>query len=85
MKLAAAMSVRHPSTLTSINNLAEALTDQGKYAEAEKMDRETLALRKEVLGGEHPSTVLIMRNLENILNKQRKHADMEETEDKRRH
>lgn len=27
----------HPSTLTSMNNLSEALTDQGKYVEAKEM------------------------------------------------
>jgi hypothetical protein len=38
----------HPDTLTSMNDVAGALSGQGKYAEAEKMHRETLALR------EHP-------------------------------
>jgi hypothetical protein len=34
----------HPRTLTSMNNLAQALSGQGKYAEAEAMHRQTLAL-----------------------------------------
>ena len=29
----------HPATLTSVNNLAGVLQDQGKYEEAEKMNR----------------------------------------------
>ena len=34
----------HPDTLTSKNNLALTLGSQGKYAEAEKMYRETLVV-----------------------------------------
>ena len=32
----------HPSTLDSMNNLAEVLRRQGKYEEAEQMQRQTL-------------------------------------------
>ena len=35
----------HPHTLMSMNEVARALSEQGKYAEAEKMHREMLALR----------------------------------------
>jgi hypothetical protein len=35
----------HPHTLMSMDEVARALSEQGKYAEAEKMHRETLALR----------------------------------------
>ena len=35
----------HPHTLMSMNEVARALSEQGKYAEAEKMHREILALR----------------------------------------
>lgn len=45
----------HPSTLTSINNLAGVLGMQGKYKEAEEMHRQALAL-----GKEHPSTLTSM-------------------------
>jgi hypothetical protein len=44
----------HPSTLTTANNLANALKAQGRYGEAETMYRETLAVRQRVLGSEHP-------------------------------
>ena len=50
----------HPSTLTVMHNLAHTLSYQGKYAEAEKMHRETLALREKVLGKEHPDTLTSM-------------------------
>jgi len=44
----------HPSTLKSINNLAQVLECQGNYAEAEKMHRECLALDEKVQGDDHP-------------------------------
>ena len=37
-----------PSTLTSMNNLAGVLSDQGKYAEAETMHRWTLQPREKL-------------------------------------
>ena len=37
----------HPDTLTSMNNLANAISDQGRYAEAEKLYREVLEIQKE--------------------------------------
>ena len=46
-----------------MNNLAGVLESQGKYEEAEKMHRQTLALRESVLGKEHPSTLASMNNL----------------------
>jgi non-specific serine/threonine protein kinase/serine/threonine-protein kinase len=39
-----------------MNNLANSPTSQGNYAEAEKPDRETLDIRRRVLGPEHPDT-----------------------------
>jgi len=53
----------HPDTLTSMNDLAQALSDQRDYVEAEKMHRETLALREKVLGKEHPHTLTSINNL----------------------
>jgi hypothetical protein len=47
----------HPVTLTSMNNLGSALSNQGKYLEAEEIHRETLRLREKVLGNEHPNTL----------------------------
>ena len=47
----------NPLTLTSMNNLALALSNQGKYDEAEPKCRQTLALSEKVLGKEHPNTL----------------------------
>ena len=40
----------HPSTLTCMNNLAEVLSNQGKYKEAEEMHGQALALRGNEVG-----------------------------------
>ena len=47
----------HHSTLTSMDNLAGVLRDQGKYPEAEQIHREELEVRERVLGKEHPDTL----------------------------
>ena len=43
------LGAEHPDTLTASGNLADSLARQGKYDEAEKMQREVLALQKQVL------------------------------------
>jgi hypothetical protein len=39
----------YPSTLMSMSNLANALSDQGKHEEAEEMHQQALRLRETVL------------------------------------
>ena len=46
----------HPTTLTTMGNLALSLSDQLKHAEAEQMGRELLDVKRRVLGPEHPRT-----------------------------
>ena len=41
--------------LSAAGNLAASLSRQGKYDEAEKMQREVLAVKQRVLGAEHPT------------------------------
>jgi tetratricopeptide (TPR) repeat protein len=67
----------HPSTLTSMSNLALVLNSQGKYKEAEVMNRQTLARREKVLGPEHPDTLMNMSNLALVLNRQGKYEEAE--------
>ncbi|KAI4599640.1 hypothetical protein KJ359_001737 [Pestalotiopsis sp. 9143b] len=71
-------SAEHPSTLSSMNNLALALRSQGKYEEAEEMHRETLERKKSVLGPEHPDTLTSMNNLAHVLHSQGKYEEAEE-------
>ncbi|KAK5263049.1 hypothetical protein LTR96_011516, partial [Exophiala xenobiotica] len=81
----------HPSTLDSMNNLAIVLQRQGimnnlaivlqrqgMYEEAEQMQRQTLDLRKKVLGEEHPSTLASMNNLVEVLRQQGKYEEAEQ-------
>jgi len=67
----------HPDTLTSMNNLALVLDSQGKYKEAEAMNRQTLALSEMVLGREHPYTLTSMSNLALVLDSQGKYEEAE--------
>jgi hypothetical protein len=38
------LGAEHPDTLTAAGNLAVSLSQQGKYDESEKMEREVLAV-----------------------------------------
>lgn len=48
-------------------NLALVLDQEGYYAEAEKLDRETLDIRRRVLGPEHPDTLRSLGTLGGVL------------------
>ncbi|KAF2871031.1 hypothetical protein BDV95DRAFT_52854 [Massariosphaeria phaeospora] len=65
----------HPDTLTSMSNVARALSNQGKYAEAEKMHRETLALDEKVSGKEHPDTLSSVYCLAYSLHRQQQYEE----------
>jgi tetratricopeptide (TPR) repeat protein len=68
----------HPDTLTSMNNLALVLSNQGKYEQAEEMYRQVLRLKETVLGKENPSTLTSMNNLAEVLRNQGKYEQAEE-------
>jgi tetratricopeptide (TPR) repeat protein len=53
----------HPSTLTSMANLALTYWNQGRWAEAEVLQVQVMQTRKRVLSDEHPSTLTSMANL----------------------
>jgi len=48
------LGVEHRNTLTTTDQLAQTLEKEGRYDEAEKLARETLAAQHRVLGPEHP-------------------------------
>jgi len=79
-----ALGANHPSTLTSVGNLALVLQNQGKYEVAEKMCRRALEWRQMVLGVEHPSTLTSIDNLASVLQDQGKYEAAEEMREKRR-
>ncbi|KAL6713032.1 hypothetical protein ACLMJK_009428 [Lecanora helva] len=68
---------KHPSTLTSMNNLAGVLESLGKYEEAEDIHRQELALSESVLGKKHPSTLTSMNNLALVLESLGKYEEAE--------
>ena len=53
----------HPSTLTSMANLASTYRNQGRWKEAEELFVQVLETKKRVLGKEHPDTLTSMANL----------------------
>ncbi|KAK8071290.1 hypothetical protein PG997_011493 [Apiospora hydei] len=53
----------HPSTLTSMANLASTYRNQGRWEAAEKLEVEVMETRKQKLGPDHPSTLTSMANL----------------------
>ena len=61
-----------------MSNLAAALSGQGKYVEAEQMQRQTLELRRKVLGREHPHTLTSMSDLAAALSGQGKYVEAEQ-------
>ena len=67
----------HPDTLGSMNNLAEVLSIQGNYEEAERIHRQALALMERVLGKEHPDTLTSMSNLAEVLSRQSNYKEAE--------
>jgi tetratricopeptide (TPR) repeat protein len=60
-----------------LHNLASSLSQQGKYAEAEALNRQTLKLQETVLGKDHPDTLGSMNNLAISLRQQGKYGEAE--------
>ena len=58
-----ALGKENPDTLTGVSNLALVLSYQGKYEEAEAMNRRALDGREKALGKEHPDTRMSVDNL----------------------
>ena len=67
----------HPQVATSLNNLADVLSSQGKLAEAKALHKQVLALRQKLLGPEHPDVALSLNNLAAVLSSQGKLAEAE--------
>ncbi len=57
-------------SLTSANHLASALRAQDEFSEAVRILRETLEVRRRVLGAEHPDKRMSVRDLANVFHKQ---------------
>ena len=59
------------------------LGHQGKYQEAEEINRQTLASMQTVLGERHPDTLTSMSDLALVLGRQGKYQEAEEINHRR--
>jgi eukaryotic-like serine/threonine-protein kinase len=71
------LGLRHPQTLSSMDDLALNLNRQGRHREAEKLLRETIDLRRQVLGPQHPDTLASMSSLGITLTVESRYAEAE--------
>ena len=62
---------------TSLNNLAELYSSQGRYSEAEPLFVQALALRRNLLGEEHPDVASSLNNLAELYSSQGRHSEAE--------
>ena len=70
----------HPSTLTTMRNLASTYRKQGRSKEAEELEVKVMETRKRVLGEEHPHTLTSMGNLASTYRNQGRWMDAKELE-----
>ncbi|KAL8909884.1 MAG: hypothetical protein Q9171_004797 [Xanthocarpia ochracea] len=70
----------HPSTLTSMANLASTYRNQGRWKEAEELHVQVMQTCARVLGEEHPSTLTSMANLASTYSNQGRWKEAEELE-----
>ncbi len=61
------LGAEHPSTATSLNNLAGLYESQGHYAEAEPLYLQALAIFMQSLGENHPHTQTVQGNFRYFL------------------
>jgi tetratricopeptide (TPR) repeat protein len=74
------LGAEHPSTLTSMANLASTYWNQGRWAEAETLDVQVMDTTKRVLGEEHPDTLSSMANLASTYRNQGRWTEAETLE-----
>lgn len=72
-----AVGPESPDTLASMSLMSVLLLGEGKFADAEKLERETLAARQRVLGPEHPDTARSMSRLARVLTWQGRNGEAE--------
>ncbi|KAH8833310.1 hypothetical protein DL96DRAFT_1677483 [Flagelloscypha sp. PMI_526] len=53
----------HPSTLSSMHNLAQTYSDLGRHSKVLELKEQVFELRKQISGPEHPHTLASMHNL----------------------
>ncbi|HVB22938.1 MAG TPA: tetratricopeptide repeat protein [Ktedonobacteraceae bacterium] len=68
---------QHPSTATSLNNLAALYDTQGKYEQAKPLYQRALRISEQVLGPQHPDTAQSLNNLALLYQSQGKYEQAE--------
>ena len=68
----------HPSTLTTMHDLATNYFYLGEYQKAKELNIQVLESRKKVLGNEHPATLLSMNDLAYIYDMNKEHKKAQE-------
>src|SRR5450755_3445886 len=68
---------QHPTTATSLNNLALLYDNQGKYEQAEPLYQRALAIYEQQLGAQHPTTATSLNNLAGLYRVQEKDKQAE--------
>ena len=71
------LGIEHPSTLTSMTNIAVALDDQKRWADAEELLRSVFEIQQRVSGPEHSDTLVTAHNLASVLRHQGRYAECE--------
>ncbi len=74
------LGLEHPSTLTSMANLASTYRNQGRWTETEELDVQVIAKSSRVLGLEHPDTLASMASLASTYRNQGRWKEAEELE-----
>jgi tetratricopeptide (TPR) repeat protein len=67
----------HPSTASSLNNLAELYLAMGRYGEAEPLLLRALQIYEAQLGSDHPSTASSLNNLAELYLAMGRHGEAE--------
>jgi tetratricopeptide (TPR) repeat protein len=67
----------HPSTATSLNNLALLYKSQGRYSDAEPLFLQALEIRRSQLGNDHPDTASSLNNLAGLYRSQGRYSEAE--------
>jgi tetratricopeptide (TPR) repeat protein len=63
--------------ITMLGSMATLLNEQGKYIEAEKLNREALELNRRAHGNDHKDTLVSIGNIGTVLKAQGKYAEAE--------
>jgi len=74
------LGAEHPSTLTSMSNLASTYSNRRQWKEAEELEMQVIETSLRVLGTDHLDTITSMSKLVSMYEEQRKWKEAEEIE-----